>query len=37
MLSFPLGNLLVGVSSKALQQDAHVEVLGAGRSVVGLT
>lgn len=36
MLNFPLGNLIVGVSNEALQQNAHIEIFGSGRSVVGL-
>lgn len=34
MLNFPLGNLIVGVSYEALQQHAHIEILGSGHSVV---
>lgn len=36
MLNFPLGNLIVGVSYKALQQHAAIEILGSGFSVVEL-
>lgn len=34
MPNFPLGNLIVGVSYKALQQHANIEILGSGCSVV---